>query len=92
MRDMLSLLKIIAEDNIKLYIYGTKKEGKEHWTPHIVPTLNTSCQWKVNFRHSFSCMSLPIYYVGTQGKDKYIRKISCYNIFKETNSCEKQYF
>ena len=30
MRDMLSLLKIIAEDNIKLYIYGTKKEGKEH--------------------------------------------------------------
>jgi hypothetical protein len=30
MRDRLSLLEIIAEDNIKLYIYGTKNEGKEH--------------------------------------------------------------
>lgn len=30
MRDMLSLLEIIAEDNIKLYIYGTEKRGKEH--------------------------------------------------------------
>ena len=47
MRDRLSLLEIIAEDNIKLYIYGTEKEEKsiKHSTLCQPSILAVSGKW-----------------------------------------------
>lgn len=95
MGDMLSLFRIIAEDNIKLYIYGTRKEEKsiKHSTLCQPSILAVKLESEFFFLDIYSAVCLCQYILwALEAKISTSGQFPVIIFFKETNFCGKLIF